>query len=196
MNPKRTFPAMADWRWSRSLQAKHCNNYTAMHMQANIKTKLVRQKPSFVSFLFRCHDPWFSGMRTKQISSVCSVLNYFTVTRADGFPSGSCRNLSKFAPVGKQQIFNRMNGWPGDPPGTHLNLLKPKRIVPFLTRFAGDPIGKEAERETTIGDTKHVNKHINKHGCLTGRIIPRTKQCKTTAIFRSFSQWQEALESN
>ena len=35
------------------------------------------------------------------------------------------------------------------------------RIVPFTTRLAGDPIGKEAERETTIGDTKHVNKHIN-----------------------------------
>ena len=36
-----------------------------------------------------------------------------------------------------------------------------KRIVPFTTRLAGDPIGKEAERETTIGDTKHVNKYIN-----------------------------------
>ena len=40
-------------------------------------------------------------------------------------------------------------------------ISKPKRIVPFTTRLAGDPIGKEAERETTIGDTKHVNKYIN-----------------------------------
>ena len=35
------------------------------------------------------------------------------------------------------------------------------RIVPNITRLAGDPIGKEAGRETNIGDTKHVNKHIN-----------------------------------
>ena len=161
MNPRRTFPAMADFRWSRNLQAKYCNYYTLMHTQANFKTRSVFQEPSCVSFSFRCHDPWFIGMRTKKISSVFSVLNYFRATRADGFPSSSCSNLSKATPVGKQQIFNRMNGWPGDPPGIHLNLLKPKRIVPFTTRLAGDPIGKEAERETTIGDTKHVNKYIN-----------------------------------
>ena len=36
-----------------------------------------------------------------------------------------------------------------------------KRIVPFTTRLAGDPTSKEAGWETTIGDTKHVNKYIN-----------------------------------
>jgi hypothetical protein len=39
----------------------------------------------------------------------------------------------------------------------------------------GDLFGKEAERETNIGDTKHVNKHINQHGCLTGWFVPCAK---------------------
>ena len=161
MNHQPTFPARADFRWSRSLQAEYCKYYTLMHNQANINTRLVLKTPSCVSFSSCCHDPWFIGTRTKEIPSVCSVLNYFRVTLKDVFSSGSFSDPFKAAPVGKQQIFNRMNGWPGDPPGSQLNFSKPKRIVPFTTRLAGDPIGKEAERETTIGDTKHVNKYIN-----------------------------------
>jgi hypothetical protein len=40
-------------------------------------------------------------------------------------------------------------------------IYKPKRIVPYITRLVGDPTGKEAGWETTIGDTKHVNQYIN-----------------------------------
>jgi hypothetical protein len=36
-----------------------------------------------------------------------------------------------------------------------------QRIVPHITRLAGDPTGMEAGWETNIGDTKHVNQHIN-----------------------------------
>jgi hypothetical protein len=50
-----------------------------------------------------------------------------------------------------------------------------QRIVPSLIRLVGDLFGKEAERETNIGDTKHVNKHINQYGRLTGWFVPRTK---------------------
>jgi hypothetical protein len=226
MNPQRTFPTMADLRWSKSLQAKYCNYYTRMHFKANTMTKIVARIPYYVSFSFRCHDPWLIGKRTKDISSVCSVLNYLGTTPQDGFPSGACSDLLKAIPVSKKQIFNRMYGWPGtlpgnrmpklsnqrittyltrsagdiigvgalsrdyiykpikstsrhlyppgkeskfnringspgDPPGNRMHRVINHRIVPEITRLAGDPIGKEAGRETTIGDTKHVNQYIN-----------------------------------
>ena len=83
----------------------------------------------------------------------------------------------------QEKFLHRDPDPPGDPPwSSTLSNNSQTRIVPFITRLANDPIGKEADRETTIGDTKNVNKHINQHGCLTGRIIPRTKQCKTTNI--------------
>ena len=64
-----------------------------------------------------------------------------------------------------------------DPPDSNLSTFNKYKLRnrPFLTRLVGDLFGKEAERETNIGDTKHVNKHINQHGRLTGWIVPRTK---------------------
>ena len=83
----------------------------------------------------------------------------------------------------QKRFSNRDPDLPGDPPwSSRLTYNSKPRIVPFTNRLVNDPLGKEAERETTIGDTKNVNKYINKYGCLTGRIIPRTKQCKTTNI--------------
>ena len=78
-------------------------------------------------------------------------------------------------PPGTEMNFNLMNGSPGDPPGKLMHKLFNPRIVPSLIRLAGDLFGKEAERETHIGDTKHVNKHINQHGRLTGWFVPCTK---------------------
>jgi len=58
-----------------------------------------------------------------------------------------CRRLY---PPGKDGIFNRMNGSPGDPPYSSMHTPINQRIVPQLTRLVGDPIGKEAVRETHI----------------------------------------------
>ena len=41
------------------------------------------------------------------------------------------------------------------------NKFHNKKNRPFLTRLVGDPIGKEAGRETNIGDKNNVNKCIN-----------------------------------
>ena len=41
------------------------------------------------------------------------------------------------------------------------NRFHNKKNRPFLTRLVGDPIGKEADGETTIGDKNNVTKCIN-----------------------------------
>ena len=41
------------------------------------------------------------------------------------------------------------------------NKFHNKKNRPFLTRLVGDPIGKEADGETTIGDKNNVTKCIN-----------------------------------
>jgi hypothetical protein len=56
---------------------------------------------------------------------------------------------SKFRPPDKRIQFNRMNGSPGDPPGSCMHTFTNERIVPSLIRLEGDPYGKEADRETT-----------------------------------------------
>jgi hypothetical protein len=82
-------------------------------------------------------------------------------SRYGGIPATPVPKHSKFRPPDKRIQFNRMNGSPGDPPGSCMHTFTNERIVPSLTRLVGDPYGKEANRETTIGDTKHVIKHIN-----------------------------------
>jgi hypothetical protein len=78
-----------------------------------------------------------------------------------GIPATPIPKLSQFRPPDKRIQFNRMNGPPGDPPGSCMHTFTNERIVPSLTRLVGDPFGKEADRETTIGDTQYVIKHIN-----------------------------------
>ena len=82
-------------------------------------------------------------------------------SRYGGVPATPLPKHSKFRPPDKRIQFNRMNGSPGDPPGSYMHKFTNERIVPSLTRLVGDPYGKEANRETTIGDTKYVIKHIN-----------------------------------
>jgi len=82
-------------------------------------------------------------------------------THDEGTPATPIPKHSKFRPPDKRIQFNRMNGSPGDPPDSCMHSFTNERIVPSLTRLVGDPYGKEADRETTIGDTKYVIKHIN-----------------------------------
>ena len=50
----------------------------------------------------------------------------------------------------------------GCAPAVHSsNKFHNKKNRPFLTRLVGDPIGKEADGETTIGEQNNVTKYIN-----------------------------------
>ena len=82
-------------------------------------------------------------------------------THYGGVPATLVPKHSQFRPPDKRIQFNRMNGCPGDPPGSYIHKFTNEKIVSSLTRLVGDPYGKEANRETTIGDTKYVIKHIN-----------------------------------
>jgi len=66
-----------------------------------------------------------------------------------GIPASPSPKHSLFRPPDKRIQFNRMNGSPGDPPGSCMHSFTNERIVPSLTRLVGDPYGKEANRETT-----------------------------------------------
>ena len=51
----------------------------------------------------------------------------------------------------QEKFLHRDPDPPGDPPWSSMfSNNSQTRIVPFITRLADDPIGKEAERETTI----------------------------------------------
>jgi hypothetical protein len=142
MNPQHSSSAQADLRWRDGLQAKSCTSYSIMHDKAFNESRLRQCSFPGVGYLFDRYDRWITGTQTDDPSC--------------------CRCGSRqFTPSHEQQIYNRMNGSPGDPPGNRMHKFKPKRIAPFIHRLAGDPTGKEAGWETNIGDTKHVNKHIN-----------------------------------
>ena len=52
--------------------------------------------------------------------------------------------------------------WGGCAPrSSERNKISQQKNRPFLTRLVGDPIGKEADRETIIGEQQNVTKYIN-----------------------------------
>ena len=121
----------------------HVKNTYTSHNQSGVSMKL--------SYCLASHESSYPPTRLGRRGRTCYV----------GIPATPAPKHSKFRPPDKRIQFNRMNGSPGDPPGSYMHTFTNERIVPSLTRLVGDPYGKEADRETTIGDTKYVIKHIN-----------------------------------
>jgi len=117
------------------------------------------------TYTFRIHSGVFMKLSyclaTDESSYPPTRLGRTGRTHDGGTPATPIPKHSKFRPPDKRIQFNRMNGSPGDPPGSCMHKFTNERIVPSLTRLVGDPFGKEADRETTIGDTQYVIKHIN-----------------------------------
>ena len=147
MIPQQSSPAHADLRWRDGLQAKSCTPYSIMHHKAFIKRSFRYNSPR-VGYLFDRHDRWIIGPQIDDPSSLYPTLMVMGVTLLNDFPSCRGSSSKQYTRTNKQQIYNRMNGSPGDPPGTHMHNFKPKRITPFTHRLASDPTGMEAGRET------------------------------------------------
>jgi len=147
MNPQHSFTAPADLRWRDGLQAIFCTQYSKMHYNAFNKSGLRQCSSPGTGFFFDKIGSWITDAPIDDPSNLYPVLKVMRVTLQND--SSGCRCGSKhFTPSHKQQIFNRMNGSPGDPPGTHMHKFKPKRITPFIHRLVSDPTGMEAGWET------------------------------------------------
>jgi len=148
MNPQHSFTAPADLRWRDGLQARFCTQYSIMHYKAFNKSGLRQCSSPGTGFLFDKIGSWITDAPIDDPSNLYPVLKVMRVTLQND--SSGCRCGSKhFTPSHKQQIFNRMNGSPGDAPANRMHISKHIGITPVNHRLASDPIGKEADWETT-----------------------------------------------
>ena len=148
MIPQQSSPAHADLRWRDGLQAKFCTYYSIMHHKAFNMRCLIRCNSPAVGYLFDRHDHWITDAQIDDPPILYSASNATGVTLLNDFPSCRGSSSKQYTRTNKQQIYNRMNGSPGDPPGTHMHKFKPKRITPFIHRLVSDPTGMEAGWET------------------------------------------------
>ena len=148
MNPQHSSPAPAVLRWRDGLQVKFCADYSIMHVTAFNKRCSMRINSLGVGYIFDSKVPWIVGTQIDDPSSLYPAPGVTGFTPLKNFLFCRRSASKQCSPPDKQQIFNRMNGSPGDPPGNHMHKFKPKRITPFIHRLASDPVGMEADRET------------------------------------------------
>lgn len=150
MSPQHSSLARTFSRCRDALQVNICTEYKLVHVNGCITSSdsrhIVsgRKLPSY--YVSPCDID-------------ASTINIPLIFRAPNEPRhcGIVRPLARcisdsqrqFLPIDKHIKFNRMNGSPGDPPANLMHISKQKRITPFIHRLASDPIGMEADWETT-----------------------------------------------
>ena len=100
------------------------------------------------------------GRRIRSVRCRAGILKepFASTGRDDGSPPSKDENpplvlyqCEHFNRPSKTKFLSRDPDPPGDPPwSSRLSNNSQIRIVPFTNRLAGDPLGKEAERETKI----------------------------------------------
>ena len=151
MRPQHSF-SLPDGMHAQHLSCEHARpKCSTMHAKATYISRIQSDASMKLSYCLVTYESSYPPTRLGSIGRT-----HYGGTSATPVPKHS-----KFRPPDKRIQFNRMNGSPGDPPGSYMHTFTNERIVPSLTRLVGDPYGKEANRETTIGDTKYVIKHIN-----------------------------------
>ena len=139
MTPKQSF-SLPDGMHAQHSSCEHeCLECSTMHL----KDTYTSHSQSDVSMkLSYC-------LATYESSYPPTPLGRIGRTHHGGISPAPVPKHSKFRPPDKRIQFNRMNGSPGDPPGSCMHTFINERIVPSLIRLVGDPYGKEANRETT-----------------------------------------------
>ena len=150
MNPQHSSPARAASRCRDALQVNICTEYKSVHVNGCILSSdsrhIVPNGGLLSYYVSLCDiDAWTINIplifRARNEPRHCEIAR----------PVAGCRSgsLSRISLIDQHIKFNRMNGSPGDPPAHLMHISKQKRITPFIHRLASDPIGKEADWETT-----------------------------------------------
>ena len=151
MSPQQSF-SLPDGMHAQHSSCEHTSmECSTMHLRGTYTSSIQSGVSMKLSYCLASHELSYPPTRLGRAGR----------TYHDGISPTPVPKHSKFRPPDKRIQFNRMNGSPGDPPGSCMHTFINERIVPSLIRLVGDPYGKEANRETTIGDTKYVIKHIN-----------------------------------
>jgi hypothetical protein len=150
MSPQHSSPARAVSRCRKALQVKSCTEYKSVHLNEHIKSSDSRHIVPDGRRKSYCQAQCEIGDRTRITESVFRPPNELMRIGETRFTT-VCSGVSQrqFSPIDKHIKFNRMNGSPGDPPANLMHISKQKRITPFIHRLASDPIGKEADWETS-----------------------------------------------
>ena len=139
MNPQQSF-SLPDGMHAQHLSCEHARpKCSTMHAKATYISRIQSDASMKLSYCLVTYESSYPPTRLGSIGRT-----HYGGTSATPVPK-----YSKFRPPDKRIQFNRMNGSPGDPPGSCMHTFTNERIVPSLTRLVGDPYGKEANRETT-----------------------------------------------
>jgi len=151
MSPQQSF-SLSDGMDAQNSSCEHSRmECSFMHIKSTYTSRIQSAVSMKLSYCLATYESSYPPTRLGSVGR----------THYGGTSASLVPKHSKFRLPDKRIQFNRMNGSPGDPPGSCMHKFTNERIVPSLTRLVGDPYGKEANRETTIGDTKYVIKHIN-----------------------------------
>ena len=139
---------------------KGCKYYSKMHIHAPIFTHISQLIHSQNRIFMRVDSGNSGNYGCRQYPH---IICYGSICEPPGvpkFPEPPDRSKTQnFTGSGGKSPCLLLGGCAPQVQNTHRFHNKKNR--PFLTRLAGDPIGKEADGETTIGDKNNVTKCIN-----------------------------------
>jgi hypothetical protein len=160
MNPQQSFFLTDDWH----AIVTHCKQFCIKCSNMPFNYTCISTYKCITSYEDNC------SIATGESNYPPSRLGRAGRIRYVGIPPTPTPKHSKFRPPDKRIQFNRMNGSPGDPPGSCKHLFTNERIVPSLIYLAGDPPGEGAtmsKRQSISNISVHRLKPVYGNGLST-----------------------------